>query len=215
VVDEVRKREVAVGPEGREGILRLLAAPHGIVIFAHGARSSRPSPRNGFVADRLAERRIASLLFDLLTEAEAGDRRNVFDIPLLAARGIEGVGWARAEPELADLPIGLFGASTGAGAALVAAADVEVAAVVSRGGRPDLAGPALARVAAPTLLIVGGEDHAVIALNRAAAQAMRCEHRIAIIPGATHLFEEAGALEQVVGLAADWFETHFRGAQAL
>jgi dienelactone hydrolase len=208
----IRKREVSVGPDGREGIVRSPAAPLGVVIFAHGAGSSRLSPRNGFVADRLAQRRIASLLFDLLTEAEAADRRNVFDIPLLAARVVEGVGWARADPELAGLPLGLFGASTGAAAALVAAADVEVAAVVSRGGRADLAGAALARVAAPTLLIVGGEDRAVIGLNREAAQALRCEHRVAVVPGATHLFEEAGALEQVVGLAADWFETHFRRA---
>jgi putative phosphoribosyl transferase len=201
---------VAVGPGRHDGILRLPPLPLGLVIFAHGAGSSRLSPRNTRVADQLAERGLASLLFDLLTEEEAASRVNVFDIPLLGSRVVEAIRWARAEPSLSELPIGLFGASTGAAAALVAAASEDVAAVVSRGGRPDLAGAALAKVTASTLLVVGGADHGVIDLNRDAASVLRCEHRLAIVPGATHLFEEPGALDRVVELAADWFEQHFR-----
>jgi dienelactone hydrolase len=210
----VDERRVAIGPDRREGILRVPTSPLGLVVFAHGAGSSRLSPRNGFVADRLAERGFGSLLFDLLTEAEAADRVNVFDIPLLGARLVEAIRWARAERDFGRLPVGLFGASTAAAAALVAAADEDVAAVVSRGGRPDLAGAVLARVSAPTLLVVGGADRSVAALNREAAQALRCDHRIVTVPGATHLFEEPGALERVVELAADWFELHFRRAGA-
>ena len=152
-------------------------------------------------------------MFDLLTEEEAASRVNVFDIPLLGSRLVEAIRWAREEPALAALPVGLFGASTGAAAALVAAASEGAAAVVSRGGRPDLAGAALAKVAAPTLLVIGGADHGVIDLNRDAARALRCEHRLAIVPGATHLFEEPGALDRVVDLAADWFEQHFRRSE--
>lgn len=206
----VEVRGVAVGPGRGDGILRLPAGPRGLVIFAHGAGSSRLSPRNNLVAEQLAARGLASLLLDLLTEDEAASRANVFDIPLLGARMVEAIRWARAEPALAALPIGLFGASTGAAAALVAAAREEVAAVVSRGGRPDLAGAALGAVTAPVLLVVGGADHDVIRLNREAARALNCEHRLEIVPGATHLFEEPGALDRVVDLAAGWFARHFR-----
>jgi dienelactone hydrolase len=209
----MEKRIVPVGPAKREGILRVADGATGLVIFAHGAGSSRFSPRNNHVADELGARGMASLLFDLLSEAEALDRANVFDIPLLGERMTEAVAWARGEPELERLPIGVFGSSTGAAAALVAAAAMpgDVAAVVSRGGRPDLAGNALGHVRAPTLLIVGGEDHVVIGLNESAALSLKCEHRLTIVPGATHLFEEPGTLDQVVGFAAGWFETHFTG----
>lgn len=209
----MEKRLVPVGPEGLEGILRDREGAIGLVIFAHGAGSSRLSPRNNHVADQLGAWGIATLLFDLLTESEAMDRANVFDIPLLGERLAAAVQWARGKPRLAGLPVGLFGSSTGAAAALVAAAGMpeEIAAVVSRGGRPDLAGAALGRVRAPTLLIVGGEDHVVIGLNESAALALRCPHRLAIVPGATHLFEEPGALDQVVGLAGDWFKARFTG----
>ena len=192
------------------GDLTLSKGVTGLVIFAHGSGSSRMSPRNRAVAAALAQAGLATLLFDLLTDPEAADRANVFDIPLLAARVAEAVGWARAEPRLAGLGIGLFGASTGAAAALVAAADRpdDVGAVVSRGGRPDLAGAALERVAAPTLLIVGGADDGVIDLNQQAYARLRCEKRLAIVPGATHLFEEPGTLEAVMGLAAEWFTAH-------
>jgi dienelactone hydrolase len=209
-VDAAIETRNVVVPGRRDGILRRPSRPLGLVIFAHGAGSSRLSPRNNRVADRLAERGLGSLLFDLLSDEEAASRGNVFDIPLLGSRVAEAVRWARAQPPLAELPIGLFGASTGAAAAIVAAASEEVAAVVSRGGRPDLAGPALARVAAPTLLVVGGADYGVIDLNRDAARELRCEHRLEVVPGATHLFEEPGALDRVVELAADWFERHFR-----
>jgi pimeloyl-ACP methyl ester carboxylesterase len=203
---------VAVGPKKLEGILREPEGAIGLVIFAHGAGSSRLSPRNNYVAERLGARRIATLLFDLLTEGEALDRANVFDIPLLSGRMIEAVRWARWEPGSSGRAIGLFGASTGAAAALVAAARApeDIAAVVSRGGRPDLAGAALAEVKAPTLLIVGGADYVVIDLNEQAARALRCEQRMEIVPGATHLFEEPGTLDKVVDLAADWFEAHLR-----
>lgn len=205
------KRIVSVGPRALEGILRDGDGAIGLVIFAHGGGSSHLSPRNNYVADQLGARGIATLLFDLLTEAEATDRANVFDIPLLGERMTEAIGWARAGPRLHRLPVGLFGSSTGAAAALVAAARApgDVASVVSRGGRPDLAGDALTKVRAPTLLIVGGEDHVVIGLNEAASRALGCEHRLAIVPGATHLFEEPGTLDQVVDHAADWFSAHF------
>jgi dienelactone hydrolase len=165
------------------------------------------------VARALNARGLATLLFDLLTGDEAEDRRNVFDIPLLGARVAEAVAWARADARTAALPIGLFGASTGAAAALTAAAGApgDVAAVVSRGGRPDLAADALERVRAPVLLIVGGADREVLALNRMAQARLRCESRLAVVPGATHLFEEPGALEAVVALAGDWFADRLRG----
>ena len=210
----IKKRFVAVGSKDLEGILRVPETLVGLVIFAHGAGSSRLSPRNNFVAESLGQRGIATLLFDLLTEKEALDRNNVFDIPLLSERMVEAISWAHSEPELSSLPVGLFGSSTGAAAALVAAArapdDVDV--VVSRGGRADMAGEALPKVQAPTLLIVGGRDGVVINMNEEASDALVCKNRLEIVPGATHLFEEPGTLDQVVVLAADWFETHFRAA---
>lgn len=210
------KRIVAIGSNRSDGLLRIPAAPIGLVIFAHGAGSSRLSPRNNFVAEQLAERNIATLLFDLLTEAEGRDRANVFDIPLLSLRMIEAMEWAHADLSVSHLPIGLFGSSTGAAAALVAAARAPqaTAVVVSRGGRPDLAGDALPEVRAPVLLIVGGADGVVIQLNRDAADRLVCPHRLEVVPGATHLFEEPGTLEQVVSLAGAWFETHFQTTEA-
>lgn len=201
---------VKISPNGLEGLLRLPPRPLGLVIFAHGAGSSRFSPRNNHVARVLGEAGLATLLFDLLTEEEAKDRSKVFDIPLLARRVVEAVLWAASQKTLRDLPIGLFGASTGAAAALVAAAQEPdlVAAVVSRGGRPDLAGDALRRVRAPVLLIVGGRDEAVIGLNMDAVVRLSCPHRTEIVPNATHLFEEPGTLDQVTRLATDWFLYH-------
>ncbi len=201
---------VIIGPQRLEGAVQKPRQAKGLVIFAHGSGSSRFSRRNAFVASELSKCGFATLLFDLLTEEEGQDRRNVFDIPLLGGRVIEAVKWASHEATLRELPIGLFGASTGAAAALVAAAvaPARIGAVVSRGGRPDLATEALLQVNAPTLLIVGGLDHEVIELNRAALSMLRCEARLEIVPGATHLFEESGALETVVGLASDWFTTH-------
>ena len=182
----------------------------GLVVFAHGSGSSRHSPRNIAVADALAEAGFASVLMDLLTEAEARDRANVFDIGLLAERLVALTRWARSQPGLRSLPIGYFGASTGAAAALSAAAQLgsEVSAVVSRGGRPDLAEEELSAVTAPTLLIVGGDDWNVLELNDEAATLLRCPKDLAIVPHAGHLFEEPGALEQVARLAIDWFERH-------
>ncbi len=202
------RRAIKVPPLGLQGDLCVPSSPRGLVLFAHGSGSSRLSPRNVAVAQALNDRGFATLLLDLLTEAEARDRRNVFDIPLLAERLLEAALWINGEPDLADLRLGLFGASTGAGAALLAAAElkIRVSAVVSRGGRPDLAGRALARVTAPTLLIVGGEDHHVITLNRQALEAMTCEKLLRIVPRAGHLFEEPGTLETVTELASDWFE---------
>ncbi len=198
---------VAIPPVGLAGELRLVESARGIVIFAHGSGSSRLSPRNRLVAQALSDAGLATLLFDLLTEAEAADRANVFDIDLLARRLVDAIDWVASQPALADLPIGLFGASTGAAAALKAAAarPQEVKTVVSRGGRPDLAGEALPRITAATLLIVGGNDEPVLGWNRDAAERMRAPVQVAVIPGATHLFEEPGAMEQVTGLAADWF----------
>jgi putative phosphoribosyl transferase len=210
--------EVEVDVDGRSLPGHLTVPPHaaGIVVFAHGSGSSRHSPRNQFVADRLGSAGLATLTFDLLTHAEAGDRRNVFDIGLLAGRLLHATDWLRGHPAVDGLPIGLFGASTGAAAALVAASDPSraVAAVVSRGGRPDLAGDRLGHVTAPTLLIVGGDDTAVLSLNRQAQRSLRCENRLTVVPGATHLFEEPGTLEQVAQLAADWFVEHCRAARA-
>ncbi len=186
----------------------------GTVVFAHGSGSSRHSPRNQFVADQLNAAGLGTLTFDLLTDAEARDRRNVFDIGLLASRLVLATDWVRGQHVTADLPVALFGASTGAAAALVAASDPSrpVAAVVSRGGRPDLAGDRLGHVTAPTLLIVGGDDLTVLSLNRDAARQLRCEHELTVVPGATHLFEEPGTLEAVAALAADWFVDHCRTA---
>jgi dienelactone hydrolase len=186
----------------------------GIVLFAHGSGSSRHSPRNRFVGAVLQEARLATLLVDLLTETEeaidAGTAHLRFDIGLLARRLGSVSDWLRQEPRTAGLRLGYFGASTGAAAALVAAADrpAQVAAIVSRGGRPDLAGAALSRVHAPTLLIVGGSDPLVLDLNRQALQRLAGEKQLVVVPGASHLFEEPGALEQVAQLARDWFTRH-------
>lgn len=209
-------REILVPAAGvqLQGTVTVPRGASGIVVFAHGSGSSRRSPRNLFVAAALREFGIATLLFDLLTEDEAADRRNVFDVALLAARLRAARDWVRADAETASLAIGYFGASTGAAAALVAAADdADIRAIVSRGGRPDLAGGALPRVKAPTLLVVGGRDFGVIELNEEAYAQLRCEKRVAIVAGATHLFEEPGTLEEVVRLATDWFSCHFAPAR--
>jgi dienelactone hydrolase len=206
--------QVAIGPHALAGDLAVREHARGFVMFAHGSGSSRFSPRNRYVADVLHQNDLATLLIDLLTpQEEAIDDvtgRIRFDIGLLANRLVALRDWAQTVAELRDRQIGLFGASTGGGAALLAAAERphDFHAVVSRGGRPDLAGPALARVLAPTLLIVGERDEMVIELNRRAMAQMRAEVRLEIVPGATHLFEEPGALEQVARLAADWFTSH-------
>jgi putative phosphoribosyl transferase len=189
------------------GDLRLPDHPRGLVLFAHGSGSSRLSPRNREVAAALGEAGFATLLFDLLTGEEELDRANVFDIELLAERLVVVTRWVEGEPDLAGLPLGYFGASTGAAAALAAAARLgeRIGAVVSRGGRPDLAAGSLEEVVSPTLLIVGGADWQVLELNEGAARMLRCEREVAIVPGATHLFEEPGALERVSQLASDWF----------
>ena len=198
------------------GVLEHADDPAGLVIFAHGSGSSRMSPRNRAVAAALRGAGMSTLLFDLLTEAEAGDRANVFDISLLGRRITGAVDWAGARPGCAFLPVGLFGSSTGAAAALVAAAERPdaVAAVVSRGGRPDLAGARLRDVRCPTLLIVGGADQTVLELNRTALDVLQCRKTLEIVPGATHLFEEPGALDAVVGLAARWFRACFAAGGA-
>lgn len=202
--EEIR---VAAGPVSIAGQLTIPENPRGVVVFAHGSGSSRHSPRNRFVAQVLNQAGFATVLFDLLTPGEERDRANVFDIGLLATRLVHVTSWLAAQPDTASLPVGYFGASTGAGAALAAAAHpgVKVAAVVSRGGRPDLAGESLRNVHAPTLLIVGGRDEMVLRLNRQAQAAIPAECEVAVVPGATHLFEEPGTLEQVAALARDWF----------
>ena len=179
----------------------------GVVVFAHGSGSSRLSVRNRLVASRLNDCKFATVLFDLLTEEEAENRNNVFDIPLLGLRMTDTLRSISGEDNLRGLPIGLFGASTGAAAALWTAAELPVAvrAIVSRGGRPDLALDVLDRVKAPTLLIIGGEDRTVIGLNRLAYTSLTCKKHLEIVPGATHLFEEHGAMEHVIQLAAGWF----------
>lgn len=201
---------VTLPPYDRDGLLGLPAPPpKGVVLFAHGSGSSRLSPRNSQVAEALQQAGFATLLFDLLTEREAANRTNVFDIPLLADRLDQAVDWLDTVTAGQPLPIGFFGASTGAAAALVAAAArKDVRAIVSRGGRPDMADDALEGVTAPTLLIVGGDDPEVLALNRAAYRRLRCERRLEVVPGATHLFEEPGTLEAVVALAREWFLQH-------
>ena len=209
-----RAVRVAAGPVVLEGNLSLPEDARGIVLFAHGSGSSRLSSRNRHVARLLNQANLATLLVDLLTsEEEAVDLRTAhlrFDIGLLAERLVGVTDWLTQAPETRQLRIGYFGASTGAGAALVAAAERSetVGAVVSRGGRPDLAGSALTRVRAPTLLIMGGNDVQVIALNRAALAQLRCVKQLVIVPGATHLFEEPGALDQVAQLARDWFDRY-------
>jgi putative phosphoribosyl transferase len=210
-------RMEATIPSGRRrlsGILTVPAEAAGVVAFAHGSGSGRFSPRNQFVARVLQEAGLATLLLDLLEEEEAEDREKVFDIGLLAGRLQSAADWLSAEPATRDLRLGYFGASTGAGAALVAAARVPeaVGAVVSRGGRPDLARGNLPLVQAPTLLIVGGHDDVVIELNEQALHLLRCPKELVIVPGATHLFEEPGTLEEVARLAKEWFLRHLAPA---
>ena len=202
--------EIRAGEAGLAGQLAVPDQATGIVVFAHGSGSSRHSPRNRYVATVLNEAGLGTLLFDLLTPEEEVDRANVFDIGLLARRLADVTGWLRAQPGTAGLPIGYFGASTGAAAALRAAAEpgTGVAAVVSRGGRPDLASPRLGSVTAPTLLIVGGHDDEVLGLNRQAQAGLRCENQLAVVPGASHLFEEPGTLATAAELARDWFTGH-------
>lgn len=203
---------IPVGRAGAmEGILEVPDAPVGVVLFAHGSGSGRLSPRNNYVARELQKASIATLLLDLLTPQEDELSENRFDIDLLTRRLHDAAIWIAAQSGIGALPLGLFGASTGAAAALqLAARHGLVAAVVSRGGRPDLAGPeALRAVEAPTLLIVGGDDTIVIDLNRRAFALMACEKDLRIVPGATHLFEERGALEAVAHMATDWFTRHF------
>lgn len=209
-----REASVRIGGATLRGRLTVPEGAAGVVVFAHGSGSSRHSPRNRFVAAGLNRAGLGTLLFDLLTEEEAADRANVFDTGLLAGRLTDATGWLREQPECEGLAVGYFGASTGAGAALWSAAepDARIAAVVSRGGRPDLAGPRLPEVTAPTLLIVGGDDLQVIDLNRAAQSRLHCENRLAVVPGATHLFEESGALERVTELAGEWFTDHMTPA---
>ncbi len=208
--------EVVTADVTLPGSLLMPMECEGVVIFAHGSGSSRSSPRNRAVAATLLERRCAALLFDLLTPQEERDRRNVFDIDLLGGRVVDATTWLRGLDQVRGLPIGLFGASTGSAAALVAAANLgdEIAAVVSRGGRPDLAGESLARVTAPTLLIVGSRDTEVLALNQQAQRRLRAESELLIIEGATHLFEEPGTLEQVADAAGRWFLDHFGKSSA-
>jgi dienelactone hydrolase len=217
--DTTRPVQVPVGEALLHGDLGLPADARGLVLFAHGSGSSRHSPRNQYVARALEQRHLATLLIDLLTpDEEVIDNRTAeyrFDIPMLAGRLVTVVEWLRRHRETASLPIGLFGASTGGGAALIAAAErpLEIAAVVSRGGRPDLAGSSLARVTTPTLLIVGGFDEPVIEMNRDAMRQMRrSEVKLEIVPGATHLFEESGTLERVAELAGDWFARYLQPA---
>jgi putative phosphoribosyl transferase len=203
-------RTLTLPAVGTEGMLSLPDGARGIVLFAHGSGSGLFSPRNTYVASALCNAGLATFLFDLLTDAEAADRAKVFDIPLLAQRLLLASEVVRQDSETRNLPVGYFGASTGAGAALVAAAQARfpIGAVVSRGGRPDLAGKALVKVQAPTLLIVGGLDHQVLALNQAALAQLGCEKDLQVVPGATHLFEEPGTLDQVIGLARGWFCGH-------
>jgi putative phosphoribosyl transferase len=209
---EPRDQEVDV-PAGRVRLGGHLTLPEGAlatVVFAHGSGSSRHSPRNRYVAAILNAAGLGTLLFDLLTTEEEHDRANVFDIELLAGRLVDATRWLRTQPDLAGRPVGYFGASTGAAAALWAATEPEarIGAVVSRGGRPDLAAPRLAVVTAPTLLIVGGHDDVVLDLNRQAQAQLRCESHLVVVPGATHLFEEPGTLQTAAELARDWFTSH-------
>jgi len=214
-----RDAQIAVAEGGVvHGDLAVPDDASGIVVFAHGSGSGRHSPRNRMVAARLRERGFATLLMDLLTEQEeivdARTRELRFDIELLAGRLTAAAAWVAEQPDVGRLPLGYFGASTGAAAALVAAARQpdRVAAVVSRGGRPDLAGDALAAVRAPTLLIVGSRDEIVLRLNEQASARMRVERALEVVPGASHLFEEPGALEEVARLAGDWFTRHLAAA---
>ena len=205
-----RAAEIIAGPVHLPGILAWPPQPSGMVLFVHGSGSGRLSPRNAAVAQQLRAAGLGTLLFDLLTEAEAADRRNVFDIDLLSERLLAATAWLSRQPEMAGLPLGYFGASTGAAAALKAAATspIDIASVVSRGGRPDLAGDALRLVRAPTLLLVGSRDPVVLDLNQMALAQLTCFARLVVIPGASHLFEEPGTLEETGRLAAAWFVRH-------
>jgi predicted phosphoribosyltransferase/dienelactone hydrolase len=201
--------EIRIGDLGLAALLTVPDDARGLIVFAHGSGSSRHSARNTHAAHRFQQLGFATLLFDLLTEDEARERRNVFDIPLLAGRVGLAIDWAQTQPRLSALPLGLFGASTGGGAALAAAAaSRHVRAVVSRGGRPDLAGEALPHVTAPTLFVVGGNDHDVLKLNEEAASRMTCERRLIVIPGAGHLFEEPGTLDHVLAVTSAWLLKH-------
>ena len=214
----VKAARISAGSVTLEGNLSLPDHAIALVLFAHGSGSSRHSPRNQFVARTLNNAGLATLLFDLLTpEEESIDARTGefrFNLGLLAERLVHATKWAKQQEQIRDLLIGYFGSSTGGGAALVAAAEIQqdVVAVVSRGGRPDLAAEALPKVQAPTLLIVGGNDDVVIELNEQARDRMSCEVKLEIVPGATHLFEEPGALEKVAKLASDWFLLHAAGS---
>jgi putative phosphoribosyl transferase len=210
-----RNVSVPVGAVTLEGILAVPPSARGVVLFAHGSGSGRFSPRNNMVARALQDGGFATLLIDLLTEDESGDRALVFDIDFLAERLLGATAWLRQNPETASLRIGYFGASTGAGAALEAAAREKrgIGAIVSRGGRPDLAARYLSQVEAPTLLIVGGDDRPVITMNQEAYDLLRAEKELVIVPGATHLFEEPGALEKVADLARNWFERYLPQAR--
>jgi len=211
VAAEPSEERVSIAADGVHlaGDLTLPPTALGTIVFAHGSGSSRRSPRNRAVARRLNAASLGTLLLDLLTPGEEADRARVFDIELLADRLSAATRWHGSRLDTATLPIGYFGASTGAAAALrAAAADPSVRAIVSRGGRPDLAGEHLSAVRAPTLLVVGGRDDVVLELNRGAASALRCPHELVVIPGATHLFEEAGTLDHVADLAAAWFRRH-------
>ena len=213
----IETRDVRIPPLELEGTLRIPPGSSALVVFVHGSGSSRLSPRNVQVANALNRAGFATLLFDLLKpeEEQANNRAKVFDIALLAERLLAALRFIGREPSLKHMRIGLFGASTGAAAALVAAAELgpRIGAVVSRGGRPDLAGPVLTRVAAPTLLIIGGDDFGVIDLNEQAFAALRQPKDLEIVPGATHLFPEAGAMERVIALATRWFERHLNAKE--
>src|ERR1700704_1976488 len=217
-IAEAKDVQIRSGAIQLNGDLSIPVGAQGVVLFAHGSGSSRHSPRNQFVARRIREQGVGTLLFDLLTkDEEAVDVHTAhlrFDIGLLAERLIDATYWVKGEFDY--LNVAYFGSSTGGGAALVAAAELgdSVRAVVSRGGRPDLAGDALPKVKAPTLLIVGGLDYPVIEMNKSALARMRCEKELKIVPGATHLFEEPGTLQEVARLAADWFQRHLHSLVA-
>src|SRR6516225_11262441 len=218
-ITKARQRQVEI-PSGKRrlsGVMHVPTDARGIVAFAHGSGSGRFSPRNQFVAGVLEEAGLATLLLDLLEEAESDDQRKVFDIKLLAERLQSAADWLKREPATKALRLGYFGASTGAGAALVAAVrdPTAVGAVVSRGGRPDLARDYLSAVQAPTLLIVGGNDDVVIELNEQALRLLHCPKQLVIVPGATHLFEEPGTLEEVSRLAKEWFVRHLTPSTGL
>jgi dienelactone hydrolase len=219
VISTSRNVFIPSGQVQLEGELSISKEAAGIVLFAHGSGSSRHSPRNKYVAQTLRESHISTLLFDLLTLDEEDEDRYTrhlrFNIDLLVRRLVDATLWIRSQEDVQHLPVGYFGSSTGAAAALVAAAELgeQVAVVVSRGGRPDLAGASLPRVKAPTLLIVGGADEPVIRLNWEAYEQLRCEKKVEIVDRATHLFEEPGALEEVAWLAAEWFKKHFEAVR--